>query len=162
MTYLKQENTDYIQENVVSYICGFLVKKLRKEKNACAECIEIATTQVVSDHHSLVIAREYAADCLVKVSDDVLILCSRFEQHFKMLFANKIPHCNPRSIAIRTFLKKHDLCYLSLNCSQNHCQDLISLILKVYCTLRIFHHVKHFNRSMRKGSVAANSIKTKS
>lgn len=136
-----------IEENVVAYVSGSLINRLKKDKNYCQDCLSLSTTSVITNKHTLVLLKEYKPGCMVRVSEPVSQLCELFEHHFQ---SSTLSIVNTRKNLISSFVQKLDIHQFALNCPNNHIQNHVYQILSHYSIVRIFHHIKHVNREMKK------------
>ena len=139
-----------VEENVVTYISGSLIKKLVQTRS-CAECFNLCISLTSLACHELVQLKEYKDGCMIKVSESVSRLCCNFERHFQQSTKNGLPQYTPRTVLMKTFFSHEFLESYNLNCSKDHKVKLINCIIAEYCTLRIHHHIKQVKRSKCKG-----------
>jgi hypothetical protein len=153
---------DPIEENVIIYIAGYVIRKLNTPK-ACSECIDLCLTNSVSAKHALVSLKEFKAGCMYKVSAAIAFLCIQFEKHFQSSTMTKLPYPHPRAAIVSSFMKSFCelISSLPLNCTNNHKNALILSVLNTYCTLRIHHYVKAALKKSKKGKRGSDLNKCK-
>lgn len=141
----EQHPCNPVEMSVVSYICGFVVKKIPK---SCVECLELCLSTQEANHHMLVTIKEYKPNCMIRVSEKVFQLCFYFEKHFQDSTSRSLPYPHPRAQLLSTF-KNSESFNNSLNCTKNHGQILVTQILQMYANIRIHFHLRHFNRTLK-------------
>jgi hypothetical protein len=143
---------DSIQQNVVTYMAGFVIRKLNNAAKACPECISLCLAESSLPIHGLIELKQFKSNVMYKVSESVADLCVKFEGISQASAFIGLPYPNPRSSPIDMFMKQYALFVpsLSLNCSLNHAQSLISSILKLYCNIRIHHHIATIMRKSKR------------
>ena len=144
------------EQNIVTYICGFLINRLQKDKSYCQDCISLSKTSTITDKHVLVICREFKPESLVRVSEPVTQLCELYEQHFKS--SSLSPVCTRQNL-ISSFIKKVDIHQFALNCPNDHIVSHVNEILSHYSIVRIFFTWNILIDQWKKIKKVLNSIK---
>jgi hypothetical protein len=133
-------SNNYIAD-VVDYLCGFVVKKLRKKKS-CQICCAVLEDE---ESNSAFLRRKDRGG-LVRPSKDVINVCRvaelvfRENNKFSGNVIEKLMLTSKRNLNIAktsSGLSDHILEQDALN---NHLLQLINLILKCYLTIRLHHH----------------------
>lgn len=148
-----------IEASIVSYIAGYVVRKLRKGGSQCPHCMHLLLGVSYASHHALVELKDFTGNALVKVSDGALKLCMAFEQHYQNSTKGCIPLPHPRAMITESF-KCHADEY-ALNCCECHGQELVMRFIRHYATCRIFHSIKMFNAELKKKVKGAELNKDK-
>ena len=139
-----------IEENIVQYIAGFVIRDLKKKK-MCAGCLALCltdSTQPSQGSHRLCELRDYKAGALLRVSSQVHDLLCSFEEHFRRTTRSGLPLPHPRAIILKSFPVETFI--QPLNCHRNHGHQLMDAILTCYTNCRVFHFVKLENLDLRK------------
>jgi len=137
------KTTSFVRGQAQNYIAGFIVKKLNKTffKN-CQPCLAQLSSQKVSEHHSLITAREYQSNH-PNLKYPSSTLCSIVQQIISFVgekMSNVCLHPNIHS-TLTNALNQQLFFPFELNCSKhkdNFRLNIIKLTLKMmiqhYCT----------------------------
>ena len=151
---MESENlVDNVEGNIVNYICGFIIRKFRKTKSNCEDCLSVLTSQCFpcsESEQTMILVKEFKEGALVRPNVPMTKLCLEFERHF---LYHSIPCKTPRGFLIQSFLNKCSCNAFTsqLNCKKTHLNELMRQILDLYARIRIFHWVKLENARLKKG-----------
>ncbi|CAI6343187.1 unnamed protein product [Macrosiphum euphorbiae] len=139
--------TSFVRGQAQNYIAGFIVKKLNKTffKN-CQTCLTQLCTEKVSEHHSLITAREYQSNHPT-LKYPTSTLCSIVQQIISFVgekMSNVCLHPNIHS-TLTNALNQQLIFPFELNCSEH--KDLFRLnIIKFTVKMMIQHYCTEVNR----------------
>ncbi|GFO09150.1 transposable element p transposase [Plakobranchus ocellatus] len=96
-------------ENVVTYIGGFIVKKLKNK--LCPDCVNALTGNIhtESPSHALLQSKQYSKDCTVGLhapSDLLVSICMTIEKHYLLLCGHILHNTNIRQHLCSRLLSK--------------------------------------------------------
>ena len=135
-----------IETEVSNYIAGSVISKLMK-KVKCQACVSLMKTTAASSY--LKILKEYSPGSLVNASVPFVNLAVRFEAHFQLQTAEKLPLPHPRKQIVSSFFAKDPLDPSVYSCSEGHA-NMLENFIDAYCNIRIFHFVRCFNVTLKK------------
>ncbi|KAJ3661785.1 hypothetical protein Zmor_006169 [Zophobas morio] len=144
---INEENHSQYVNDVVIYICGFIVKKLKLKIN-CSECCSQLETNT---SFSKLISRKDKGG-LVKPSANVINVCKIAET----IFRTNRNYCTGNVILKLIYLTKEQLNLANIfpdlsnhildqDPLNNHLLQMINLILKYYFTIRLHHKNMQIN-----------------
>jgi len=134
------QHSNFIND-VVAYIAGFVVRKIKKTI-LCDTCA--AEIEIESSESKLLDRKNHGG--LIKASSDVIELCKISERtirHFKAIdksnVVNKITLEAMKYININKYFTNLSIHILDQEPLNNHVLQLIKIILNIYCKLRLHH-----------------------
>ncbi len=142
-------NISEFKKAAISYIAGYVSQMVAK-KTLCQICWEALGSRQNSPESSFVALKDRGR--LIKPTSDVIKICEETEKRFSRMLAStqgNLPRCKGIHEAIATSVL-HDLdlskVFKSLGdhmfdsaVDDNHVYQLVKLIVKSFCKIRLFH-----------------------
>ncbi len=169
-------------ENVVTYIAGFVIRKLQA-KLLCADCKSALLYEVTDSHasvidsfredgHALLLLRKNRGG-LLKPSNDVVTVCKLCERCFRsmvMLNGSKPSGCINIKLKLTLEVLSHLISSDVFHCLQEHILEsepvnnhrvrLMKQICELYITVRLHHVGKAFTQQLQGDKVRSMLTKT--
>lgn len=139
------ESLDHQEINVLAYIGGYIVRKLKKVM--CSECTKKLATSIDPDEpsHEFLVKKNYEAakTGLVAPSQCLVDALTNIESEYRNVISVCVSKCGVMNSLVTTMNKNVDLS--EIHCDQCHVQNAIVYLM---LTIRLHHTLKENNRSL--------------
>ena len=143
--------------NVITYISGFVVRKVKEKLCACCQALVVADSCILPDpSHEFIRMKDYVqapGKGLVVPSSTVVALCTASEKIFNQVIDSLVTHANVKQTLLNHMLTQNVEFVNCVQCSSK------SRILAMYVTIRLHHSLRLHNREVESSGARGRSRK---